>query len=459
MLLGTVLKGWSPRPAGRFARPAGFAALALLSSALSLSPAQSAQTSFEPVVAATGIGAAAIAEFYDARGNTPIWLAAGQTEPAHRLMTLLATSDLDGLRPAQFNIRALQQAVRRAESGDRADVARADRMLSEAFLRYVAALRRVGPSSEWQFIDRAAAPPTPQVGILLRQAAATGSLNSFLDRMPWMHEGYSGLRSSLAEALDRGDEAAAARLRLNLDRIRLLPASGRYVLVNTAAQRLYMYEDGKVVDSMRVVVGKPTQPTPMMAAMIRYTAVNPYWNVPPDLAAERIAPNVVEQGVSYLKRQGYVVLSDWSDDATPVDPSTIDWKAVADGTTQIRVRQKPGPGNAMGRMKFMFPNKSGIYLHDTPNKELLLEDARLFSGGCVRLEDAPRLAEWLYGEALKVQKGGDPEQHVDLEQPVPVYLAYLTAVPSDSSTVFYDDIYGRDQARLAATNLGRVAAR
>jgi murein L,D-transpeptidase YcbB/YkuD len=201
---------------------------------------------------------------------------------------------------------------------------------------------------------------------------------------------------------------------------------------------------------MRVVVGKATMPTPMMAALIRYAAVNPYWNVPADLAAERIAPNALKEGPRYLKQQGYVVLSDWTKDATVVDPSTIDWKAVADGKVLIRVRQNPGSYNAMGRMKFMFPNEAGVYLHDTPNKDLLLEDARLFSGGCVRLEDAPRMAKWLYGRPLVVTKGMKPEQHVDLDQPVPVYLAYLTAVPSGGRTVFYDDIYSQDQPRLAS---------
>jgi murein L,D-transpeptidase YcbB/YkuD len=240
--------------------------------------------------------------------------------------------------------------------------------------------------------------------------------------------------------------------------VRMLPGTGsqRYVLVNAAAQRLYMYENGKVVDWMRVVVGKATQPTPMMAALIRYTAVNPYWNLPADLVAERIAPNVVKLGLPYLKAKGYVVLSDWSEGATRVDPTTIDWKAVLDGRTELRMRQNPGPANAMGRMKFMFPNKAGVYLHDTPDKELLNEPARLLSAGCVRLEDAPRLAQWLYGHPLVVTKGMKPEQHVDLDKPVPVYLAYLTAVPSGGQTVFYDDIYSRDQPRLA--NLS-VAAR
>jgi murein L,D-transpeptidase YcbB/YkuD len=196
----------------------------------------------------------------------------------------------------------------------------------------------------------------------------------------------------------------------------------------------------------------------MMAAMIRFTSLNPYWNVPADLAAERIAPHVVKEGPAYLGKLGYVVLSDWSDNAVPVDPTTVDWQAVADGRVQVRVRQNPGPHNAMGRMKFMFPNPQGVYLHDTPDKDLLNEAARLFSGGCVRLEDAPRLAKWLYGKPL-AWRGAGTEQPVDLPTPVPVYLAYLTAVPSDGQVVFYDDIYGKDRSELAAAADGRIAAR
>ena len=196
----------------------------------------------------------------------------------------------------------------------------------------------------------------------------------------------------------------------------------------------------------------------MMAAMIRYTAVNPYWNVPPDLTAERIAPNVVKSGLGYLKDKGYIVLSDWSETAKPADPSKVDWDAVAAGRIQIRIRQNPGPANAMGRMKFMFPNPQGVYLHDTPDKQLLNEAARLFSGGCVRLEDAPRLAKWLYGRPLEI-KSKRPEQPVPLDRPVPVYLAYLTAVPSGNQIVFFDDIYGKDRSQLAATSKGHFASR
>ncbi len=443
----------SPPRAGRSMRPARlavFGGLVMLAGAV---PAAAADS--EIGAAATS---AALAQYYDARSAMPSWFGGGQRQAADGLVNLLATSSLDGIVPRLFNLRALQKAVRRAGNGNPTDIQRADRMLNDAFGRYLAALRQ-NVSTEWQFIDREVAPGAPQAAALLQQAAASGSLGSFVERMPWMHESYPGLRMALADAERRGDRTTAARLRINLERIRGLPAGGRYVLVNTAAQRLYMYEDGRVVDWMRVVVGKPAQPTPMMGALIRYTAVNPYWNLPNDLVAERIAPNVVKLGLPYLKAKGYVVLSDWGDDPARIDPAKVDWKAVAAGKTEVRVRQNPGPANAMGRMKFMFPNKAGVYLHDTPNKELLGEDARLFSAGCVRLEDAPRLAKWLYGRSLRVTKGMKPEQHVDLDPPVPVYLAYLTAVPSGNQTVYYEDIYGRDRARLAAASVNQIAAR
>ena len=442
-----IVTSRSSAPAGRL-RPAGFAVLAL-----------AASTAFAaPVLAVPAVAAGtAVAVQSTAPGNGAfLWFSGGQSQAAQGLIELLATSEIEGLNPRQFNLRALQRAARGAQ-GNPAMAAEADRLLSQAFVRYVNALRAVPSSNEWTIVDREAVAARPSAMTLLRGAAAKGSLDSFIEAMPWMHENYAGLRRALLDAERRRDRATAARLRLNLDRLRLLPGTTpqRYVLVNTAAQRLYMYENGKVVDWMRVVVGKASQPTPMMAALIRFTAVNPYWNLPPDLVAERIAPNVVKLGLPYLREKGYVVLSDWGPNAKRVDPSTIDWPAVAAGRTEIRVRQNPGPANAMGRMKFMFPNKAGVYLHDTPNKELLDEPARLLSAGCVRLEDAPRLAKWLYGRPLRVTAGMKPEQKVDLERPVPVYLAYLTAVPSGDQAVFYDDIYGRDRARLGE----RLAAR
>jgi len=434
------------KPAGRPVRPAGFALLAA-GALLAVSPAQAAAAS----------GLAPLNESTSQLGGRPQWVGRGDTQAAAHLIGLLQSSNLDGLDPKRFKIKALRGAVRAAARGNPSAVARANAALDRALVSYVSALRSLS-SGEWSIVDRAAVPAVPSASILLEEAAAAPSLEAWIDTMPFMHHSYAELRRALADARARGDDRATALLQINLARTRFLPSSGRFVLVNTAAQRLYMYENGQVVDSMRVVVGKPAQPTPMMAAMIRYTVVNPYWNVPPDLAAERIAPNVLKDGVGYLRAKGYVVLSDWSETPKAADPSNVDWNAVAVGRIQLRIRQNPGPANAMGRMKFMFPNPQGVYLHDTPDKELLNEAARLFSGGCVRLEDAPRLATWLYGHPLVI-KTRKPEQPIDIDKPVPVYLAYLTAVPSGSQVVFFDDIYGKDRAQLAAVAKGRLAAR
>jgi L,D-transpeptidase YcbB len=268
---------------------------------------------------------------------------------------------------------------------------------------------------------------------------------------------YAELRAALVER-KYADERERALLAINLERARSLPGGKqRYIMVNAAAQRLHIYEDGREVDAMRVVVGKPKHATPMMAAHIRFAALNPYWYVPPDLASERIAPNVVKRGLKYLDELGYEVMSAWDDRAEIIDPLTIDWAKVAAGEVEVLIRQKPGPHNSMGRMKFMFPNSAGIYLHDNPERQLFSEASRLYSGGCVRLEDAARLGEWLFGRKLEWQ-GAEPEERVMLPRPVPVYITYLTAMPTSSGIAFFEDVYSRDSAKLAAAGAEKDVA-
>jgi murein L,D-transpeptidase YcbB/YkuD len=189
----------------------------------------------------------------------------------------------------------------------------------------------------------------------------------------------------------------------------------------------------------------------MMAGLIRFAALNPYWIVPPDLVTKNIAPEVIAAGAGILKKKGYEVLSDWSDDAQPIDPNRVDWAAVAAGQVNLPMRQLPGPANMMGAMKFMFPNELGVYLHDTPSKDLFGLADRRHSAGCVRLQDARRLAQWLFGR-VPTPRGSAPEQHVPLTRPVPVYITYLTASANGSGIVFQDDFYGRDElpARFAS---------
>ena len=392
-----------------------------------------------------------LAGVYAAHRFRPLWLSPqGSLEPAaQRLLELIESAAVDGVDPAALRLAEVTGAVEQtARDASPATRARADLALSRAFVDYVRAIRRA-PAMAMTYEHRSLRPSVPDRDDALWAAASAPSLSDYVEQMRWMHPLYAPLRrAALAGEQSGAPDPAVIE---NLTRIRALPpmAKGRAILVDAASARLWMYEDGRPVDSMKVVVGKPTLPTPMLAGYVRHAIVNPYWNVPEDLVRDKIVPNVLKRGVGYLRAGRYEVLDDWSAEAQPVDPATIDWRAVASGAREVRVRQLPGPDNAMGLVKFEFPNPMGIYLHDTPDKHLLREELRQFSSGCVRLEDAVRLGNWLMQAPLPT--GGDePERKVDLPQIVPVYITYLTVHPEGGMIAVGPDPYNRDGgARLA----------
>lgn len=436
------------------------AALAMLPSTAS---AQSAPAFEAALQASSDPG---VKGFYKARQHRPLWFKNGNVVPAAaRLVEIVRGADLDGMEGGPALAGRLEQAIEVAKSGRPEDLGTAELMLSSAWVEYVQTLRRpvnVG----MVFTDGAVAPSAAFAPAILTSAAEARSLADHLDAVSELNPLYSRLRDGLAQWRQRGkplpanasgltSAAVEKRLLLNLDRARVLPTtdhSQRYVLVDAASEKLWLYEDGQVRDSMRVIVGKPGEQTPMVAGMIRTAVLNPYWNVPPDLVRKRVAAGVLKEGLPFLRTKNYQLLSDWSDNPSLIDPKSVDWAAVAAGRTELRVRQLPGATNAMGAMKFMFPNELGIYLHDTPDKMLFSEAERKLSSGCVRLEDAPRLAKWLFGKSPRTGSS-DPEQVIALPNPVPVYITYLTAEWNGEQFAFNKDAYGRDGSgtRLAAS--------
>ena len=441
-----------PAPVHVFFRTAAVA-VAFAAAALPLSSASAATA---PAAHAKPVSWQSVSDFYRARKGAPLWLAPAAGDAAQQLIVALSNARFDGLDPDRYRLSALNEALRKASGGDRKALAHADQQLSEAFAAYVRDLR-ADPGLGVLYVDPQLKPVPPSAMAALLEAAAAPSLSAYVRGTGWMNPIYGELRQALMRHSYASDHERDL-LQVNLERARTLPPGrGRFILVNAAQQRLFMWEDGRAVDSMRVVVGKPKYPTPMMSAYVRFAALNPYWYVPPDLASERIAPNTVKRGLGYLDELGYQVMSDWTSNAAIIDPSTIDWKAVTDGKTEVLIRQLPGPHNSMGRMKFMFPNSAGVYLHDNPERELFSEASRLYSGGCVRLEDAGRLGRWLFGRDL-VWEGAGTEEQVPLATPVPVYITYLTAVPQEGSIAYFDDVYGRDAARVAAIHGSSVMA-
>jgi murein L,D-transpeptidase YcbB/YkuD len=396
-----------------------------------------------------------LASFYADRGWRPLWIDRTRVRgQASVLVRLLRQADRDGLDPQSYRPERLEELIREARRSDPASLARAEVGLSRALAAYGSDLRTPGAGASLSFIDPAL--PRDDPGSVLRRFARSASIEAGLAELTRMNPIYQRLREALAKAAPSQRPLILA----NLDRARALPADPgpRFILVDVTDGRLWMFENGAVTDSMRVVVGRTGEPTPAMAGLIRRLVLRPYWNMPPDLARKALAPAVLRQGSGYLDAHRLEVLSDWSDQAQPLDASTIDWAAAAAGEITLRVRQRPGPDNMMGQVKFMLPNPLGIYLHDTPDKSLFKGPPRAASAGCIRLQDAPRLMRWLTGRQMTIEPAGPWEETHGLEAPVPVYLLYLTLAPrADGRLQQRPDIYRRDPPLLARFTSGRTA--
>ncbi|MDL1867371.1 murein L,D-transpeptidase [Betaproteobacteria bacterium PRO4] len=244
------------------------------------------------------------------------------------------------------------------------------------------------------------------------------------------------------------------QLRITLERLRWLPRkfSERYILVNIAGFNLAAIQDNERILEMRIVVGRDYRSTPSFSSRISHLVVNPYWNVPTSIANKDLLPKQ-QHNPDYFASEGIRVFSSHRYESE-LDPYSIDWHALGRSLPYV-LRQEPGRKNALGTIKFMFPNPFSIYLHDTPSKYLFQKDIRTFSSGCIRLEKPQQLAEFVLGSAFEqanIQEKIDSgkTQTVHLPKSVPIYLLYLTAWSDEQDEVhFSSDIYGRDKRALA----------
>ena len=431
----------------------GAAFLAGASSAVAQTTSESLPATSPPAAAPAPVSSE-VDDFYRTYGATQhIWFRPDRASASDELITILKRAPFDGFAAGPQLAAQVQAALAQASTGNPADVSAAERTLSSAWVEYVRAIKR--PTAHMIYALPALQPQTPRTDDILLTAAAAPSLGQYLLKTANLNPIYSQLRDAAwADAQISGNFSPDPRLLANLDRARSIPATGRFMIVDSATQRLTLYDNGQPVDSMKVIVGTKQLATPLISSMMYYVVFNPYWNAPDHLVRKTIAPTMLRQGMKYLKSHGYHVMVDWTEKSSMIDPATIDWKAAAAGTLHIRVRQDPGPLNSMGNLKFPFPNPEDIYLHDTPNKELFGKSVRDLSNGCVRLEDAKRLGRWLLGHE-PVAPGTDPEMHVQLPAGVPIVLTYLTAQVQDGKLTYLPDIYGWDSPetpQVASTN-------
>jgi murein L,D-transpeptidase YcbB/YkuD len=246
------------------------------------------------------------------------------------------------------------------------------------------------------------------------------------------------------------------QVRVNLERARWvaqdLPAS--FVAVNVAGAKVYLLRDGQVAFETRAIVGKDYTRTPVFRADMRYIDLNPTWTVPPSIVGEIIAE--VARDPAYLERQGIQILDG---EGRTVDPASVDLVSYRGRAFPYVLRQQPGAFNPLGRIKLMFPNRYNVYLHDTPTRGLFAREERLFSHGCIRVEDPLTLAAMILNEperwsreALQAAIENDPStQTIQLARPLPVLILYWTASADfDGELHFYRDVYERDAELLAA---------
>jgi murein L,D-transpeptidase YcbB/YkuD len=434
-LVSTAIAALVPLSAPAAAQDVAPPAVAPSTAAVAAAPARPADSNVEP--------------FYASRPGMLLWLRSADTRAAAaKLPEILRRATLDGLADGPALAASVEAAIARSAAAAAPAAAPAtavpaasqtdDKIISTAWVRYVQAIK--APVAGVSYGDPALALASPNANAVLFAATAAPSLAGYVEQVAAVNPFYAALRS---DAVAQGQQDDP-RVRASLDRLRLIPATGRAVLVDVANQQLMMLENGVAVETMKVIVGKEKAQTPLLAGTIHYVTFNPYWHIPQDVAKRVVAPLVIKRGVAYLKAARYQAVAGFGGDKEePIDPESIDWKAVAKGDVEAHIRQLTGPNNMMGKMKFGFVNDYGIFLHDTPHKNFFALSKRNLSLGCVRVEHPERLARWLLGRD-PVAPGTDAEQNVQLDKGVPIYISYLTARPDGDKLAFAADVYKLD---------------
>jgi murein L,D-transpeptidase YcbB/YkuD len=408
----------------------------------------------------------ALASYYTGAHFQPVWVANGTwTSAAKAVIAQLKQADADGLDPAEYPVPLLGLGTEPAPRTDNpAELAEAEVKLSAAAILYARDARggRIEPTRLSALITPKL--ELPSADAVLTRLSAAGDPGAALGGYNPAYPGYAALKAKLATiranrpaepmvlAPQRRSGGKVASLdgtvpspRLegdliaNMERWRWLPSEvgSRYIFVNIPQFRLSLFENGRVVHEARVITGKPQSPTPIFSGEMEYAVVNPSWYIPPSIMKNEILPGLAADP-EYATRRGYEV--------------------VRRGK-QVYVRQPPGERNALGFIKFMFPNQHAVYLHDTPNRNLFSASMRAFSHGCVRVEQPFALADFVLGHAWSEQRLkkliGRGERTIRMDAKLPVHLAYFTTMVEPSGEVrSYGDLYGINRRVRLALGLG-----
>jgi murein L,D-transpeptidase YcbB/YkuD len=402
--------------------------------------------------------------FYERHQYQPAWVDGVGTTPQWKdLVSQLEYSKVHGLEPARYRVaefKSLREQSHDSLRGTRFPVDRVpelDAKMTYAYLQYAADLLGWTHSAREVHRDWLTDAKQEDLAERLTDAIAGNRVRASLEDLAPTHPQYKGLQAALAQEMAK-PTGRADIIRMNMERWRWAPRDlgDRYILVNVPAYLLQVMEHDRPVLSMRVIVGDPEHQTPLFSDEMTYVVFSPYWNIPPNILREETLPRMAKDP-DFLRRNNIEIVGT-SGEGDVIDPESVDWSDES-ATKNLRFRQRPGDDNALGLVKFVFPNHFSVYLHDTPNDGLFFKQRRCLSHGCVRIEDPIAMAKYVMRDQpewtdARIRSAMDArrEQAVRLKTPIPVHLGYWTAwVEPDGKTVTYtDDPYKIDpaQARL-----------
>jgi len=395
-------------------------------------------------------------QFYESRDNLPAWIDGDEASPRlGALLEVLKHSQDHGLDPARYGVDRFQQIITHAEENKHRyeieGVPDIDTRLTYAYLQYAADLLGWSGNPKALYPNWIRANNKADLAAQVAKAVSSNQVRETLEELAPTHSQYKGLQAALARERQQ-PTGHFDQIRMNLVRWRWMPRElgDRYVLVNVPAYQMQVMEGEKPVLAMRVIVGDPKHQTPVFSDEMTTIVFSPNWNVPESIIRKEMLPRLVDDP-GYLERQDIQVVGT---SGQVIDAEAVDWgdeSAIAG----LHFRQEPGPKNALGLVKFQFPNSFDVYMHDTPQDALFNKERRALSHGCIRLENPVALAqyvlrdnpEWTIEKIIAAMNAGQ-EHAVPLKEHLPVHIGYFTAwVNPDGSVTYADDPYNLDETQ------------